>query len=142
MTCRRWSPMAWDYPPVFSSGVGGCGGGESEEGKGEERRGFFFTRPRWEGLQGFLPGLALADRGVPLPQIMEDVEVNQLVRVVEQIVVCQRHRSWTSWRSFSLCAMSRSRLWHRATDHGGNHGGDSAGVKAIMMGIFAVFSWA
>ena len=58
-------------------------------------------------------------------------------------VVCQRHRPWTSWRRFRLCASSWGRSWcanatdhggfRRATDHGGNHGGDSAGDKVVDM---------
>ena len=58
-------------------------------------------------------------------------------------VVCQRHRPWTSWRRFRLCASSWSRSWcanatdhggfRRAADHGGNHGGDSAGDKVVDM---------
>ena len=56
-------------------------------------------------------------------------------------VVCQRHRPWTLWRRFRLCASSWGRSWcanatdhggfRRVADHGGNHGGDSAGDKVV-----------
>ena len=58
-----------------------------------------------------------------------------------ELVVCQRHRPRTSWRRFRLCVSSWSRSWcanatdhgglRRAADHGGNHGGDSAGDKVV-----------
>ena len=47
-------------------------------------------------------------RGVPAPQTMDFVEEIPLVRVfVEQIVVCQCHRSWR----FSSCRRSRRKSW-------------------------------
>ena len=47
-------------------------------------------------------------RGVPAPQTMDAVEEIPLVRVfVEQIVVCQYHRSWR----FSSCRRSRRKSW-------------------------------
>ena len=58
------------------------------------------------GVVQFLDkGLALgSDRGVPAAQIMDFVEKIPFVRVfVEQIVVCQCHRSWRfSWKRCRL----------------------------------------
>ena len=55
------------------------------------------------------------DRCVSMAQIMEfSAEVTQLF--VEQIVVCQCHRSAD---------------FRRAADHGGNHAGDSAGDNVV-----------
>ena len=54
------------------------------------------------------PLLFWGARGVPAPQTMDFVEEIPLVRVfVEQIVVCQCHRSWR----FSSCRRSRRKSW-------------------------------
>ena len=45
-----------------------------------------------------------ADRGVPVPQILPKVEVIQLVRTLEQIVVYQCHRSCRKCGGGSACA--------------------------------------
>ena len=54
-------------------------------------RGGSFNSPALGRSSRFSPGLALklhrgADRGVPVPQIVKEAEVIQLVRVVEQIM--------------------------------------------------------
>ena len=56
-----------------------------------------------------------------VPQIMEEIgKVIQLVRIAVEQIVASYHRLYRkSERRYSLCVLLLSRLWRRATDHGG-----------------------
>ena len=72
-----------------------------------------------------------ADRGVPVPQIMEEVEqVIQLGRTtVEQIVACfiVPQIMEEIGKAIQL-VRTVEQMWCRATDYGGNREGDTASV--------------
>ena len=85
-----------------------------EEEKEEEEEEAAESRLAASSWSRWLPCPLLCDdrfwgaRGVPAPQTMDFVEEIPLVRVfVEQIVVCQCHRSWR----FSSCRRSRRKSW-------------------------------